>query len=410
MLPIIYGTGWSFGKIQALLVAAEAKAAEFNGRVDLSRIHHVALDEMFSQGSPVFGGIDLDTGYLFLLEDCPTRTGAEWTEALSALRDEQALHPRVVVKDAGEAMTMAIGACFPDAEQRDDLFHAVRLMGQVAYHFERRAYAAIAGVDNLERKRRRARTEAERRSFGQQLRQAKVHMERAIERFDLFDRYQREARRALALTDRGQGRLHSATEVIATLHKVADGIDVLGGHRAHKVARYLRNRAPGLARYLGALAARLASAAADVGGADVVEAVVRAWQASMEVEQGGPWWDLRARSDELDAAIAGLLARTGRDAGHVRKALATVLPIVAQRHRASSAIENLNSVLRPYLVVHKGVQQGFLDLFRFYWNTRVRQWGPHKGTSAHQLLTGERIEDWVTLLGYPPSRPALAAA
>ena len=45
-----------------------------------------------------------------------------------------------------------------------------------------------------------------------------------------------------------------------------------------------------------------------------------------------------------------------------------------QRHRASSAIEGFNAALRPYLYVHKGATQGFLDLFRAWFNLRTRRW------------------------------------
>ena len=48
LLPIIYGTGWSYGKIQAVLVDAERRAATHNRQVDLSPVSHVALDEMFN--------------------------------------------------------------------------------------------------------------------------------------------------------------------------------------------------------------------------------------------------------------------------------------------------------------------------------------------------------------------------
>lgn len=53
LLPIIYGSGWSFGKIQALLVEAESRASSFLDAVDLSAVKNTALDEMFSQGKPV---------------------------------------------------------------------------------------------------------------------------------------------------------------------------------------------------------------------------------------------------------------------------------------------------------------------------------------------------------------------
>ena len=79
---------------------------------------------------------------------------------------------------------------------------------------------------------------------------------------------------------------------------------------------------------------------------------------------------------------------------------------------AATNIEGFNAALRPYLYVHKGATkraraasgtQGFLDLFRAWFNLRTRRWGRHKGTSAHECLTRQRVRDWLTLLGYPPS-------
>ena len=67
------------------------------------------------------------------------------------------------------------------------------------------------------------------------------------------------------------------------------------------------------------------------------------------------------------------------------------------------AIEGFNAALRPFLYVHKGVTQGFLDLFRAYYNLRTRRWGRLKGTSAHQCLTGQTARDGLMLLGFPPS-------
>ena len=77
--------------------------------------------------------------------------------------------------------------------------------------------------------------------------------------------------------------------------------------------------------------------------------------------------------------------------------------LLVHRHRASSAIEGFNAALRPFLYVHKGVTQGFLELFRAYFNLRTRRWGRHKGTSALTTLTGNRVDDWLSELGYPPS-------
>jgi hypothetical protein len=80
--------------------------------------------------------------------------------------------------------------------------------------------------------------------------------------------------------------------------------------------------------------------------------------------------------------------------------------LIARRHRASSAVENFNALLRPYLYVHKRVSQDFLELFMAWRNLRTRPMGKHIGTSAYELLTGKTVPDWPTLLGYPPSERA----
>ena len=111
-------------------------------------------------------------------------------------------------------------------------------------------------------------------------------------------------------------------------------------------------------------------------------------------------------------ASTGTVSSRGLFAIYPRIFTATNKEVLHQRHRASSAIEGFNAALRPYLYVHKGATkraraasgtQGFLDLFRAWFNLRTRRWGRHKGTSAHECLTRQRVHDWLTLLGYPPS-------
>jgi hypothetical protein len=66
LIPIVYpGVGLSYGKVQSMAAEAEAQAALFNAKADLSGVRAGALDELFSQGEPVLGGVDLDSGYLF---------------------------------------------------------------------------------------------------------------------------------------------------------------------------------------------------------------------------------------------------------------------------------------------------------------------------------------------------------
>jgi hypothetical protein len=405
LLPVLYQWNWSHGTVHALLAEAEQRAAAFNRQVDLAGITHGALDEMFSQGYPVFGGIGLDTGYLFALERHPDRSGETWTAVLQRLRDDQGLQLKAVVKDAAAAMTQAVDAVYgEDIEQRDDSFHLTYLMGKTAYWLEQRAYAALQQEYDWEDKRHKVwkYTASERRVLGQKWRQAKQQATAAIARYDRFCELREQARALLEPIEWETGRLHSATELREGLERIAGEMRELGGEKVRKVATYMANRAEGLSLYLAAMSASLTAANAALETPGVAEAVVWTWQASVAVHQKGPIWDRPRRQAELRRAVRHLLALTDSDPERLLAAYQQVMPIILARHRASSAIENLNSVLRPYLVVQKGAHSGFLELFRFWWNTRTRRWGRHEKTSAYELLTGEKVTDWLTLLGYPP--------
>jgi hypothetical protein len=102
IIPSIYpGVRLSYGKVQSIAAEAEAQAAAFNAKADLSGVLRAgALDELFSPGEPVLAGVDLDSGYLFGLAVRETRSGEDWAEVLKQ-GQEQGLSLGVVVKDAG---------------------------------------------------------------------------------------------------------------------------------------------------------------------------------------------------------------------------------------------------------------------------------------------------------------------
>ena len=204
---------------------------------------------------------------------------------------------------------------------------------------------------------------------------------RTIERFDAFEAALDTLRGALECVDIHTGELHRPEHVEALIEQVARRIESLGVGKCTKLAKYLRNRAPGLALAQKSVLPRL-------------EALAEPWSAQAVSLACICWYLVRALHKRPARARYRALYR------HLLEAVEAVLH---QRHRASSAIEGFNAALRPYLYVHKGATQGFLDLFRAWFNLRTRRWGRHKGTSAHECLTGQRVHDWLTLLGCPPS-------
>src|SRR5256714_15637086 len=71
--------------------------------------------------------------------------------------------------------------------------------------------------------------------------------------------------------------------------------------------------------------------------------------------------------------------------------------------RASSAVENWHSIVRPHLAVHRSLSAGLLALLAVWHNHRVAPRGVHEGLSP--LQRGGQVKaakDWLLALGYPP--------
>jgi hypothetical protein len=400
MIPILYpGVRLSYGKVQSIAAEAEAQAGAFNAKADLSGVRAGALDELFSQGEPVLAGVDLDHGYLFGLALRETRSGEDWAEVLKEGK-VQGLNLEIVVKDAAKGIDVGVSEVFPQAEQRDDCFHALYALNKVRRRLEQRAYSAIATEEEAhhhlpkipasDRKRRRC----QRHKIGR----AHRHCQDAIARYDAFEATLREVQEALECVDLNDGHLRSAEEVKAMVEHAAETLHRLDP-LCHKVARYLRNRAAGLSLATGELNARLLELATTYSLAAVALACMT-WRWAFDLQNNRCPWQRAEQQPYLLGALAYLKHLLGPQLDALVHAVKALLD---QRHRASSAIEGFNAALRPFLYVHKGVTQGFLELFRAYYNLRTRRWGRHQGTSAHQCLTGQAVGDWLTFLGFPPS-------
>jgi hypothetical protein len=68
--------------------------------------------------------------------------------------------------------------------------------------------------------------------------------------------------------------------------------------------------------------------------------------------------------------------------------------------RASSLVETVNSIMRPYLNTCKGqITQGMLNLIMFYHNHRKFAHGKRKDKAPLEILTGQQLkEHWVDIL------------
>ena len=404
MLPIIYpGVAPSFGKIQSITSRAEAEAATFNRRADLSPIVAAALDEMFSQGDPVLAGVDLDSGYLLVLSLRQSRSGEDWAEVLG-VGQAQGLDLSLVVKDAGTGIDAGVRKVYPDAERRDDCFHALYEMNKVQRQLEQKAYAAIALEHEEEKKlgKIRANDKPERIKQKHKLAKARKDCLKTIERYERFATAKRKAHEAMEYIDVNSGELRTGEQTRSMLEAAAEEMQCLDYAKSKEVARYIRNRAPGLSLAIADLHTRLQALCSIYTPDAVCLACLILYLLGVIRKHPGPV-PLNERTRHLLGAFSLLEDLLGEKTDGLFEAVEALLE---RHHRASSAIEGFNAALRPHLYVHKGVTQNFLDLFRAYYNLRTRRSGRHKNTSPHECLTGSRVNDWLSLIGFPPSSAA----
>ena len=313
----------------------------------------------------------------------------------------------MAVKDSAKGIEAGVRKVFPQAEQRNDCFRVLYELNKMRRRLEQRAYGAISAEQEAEGALRkiRARDQDQRREHKRRLVRAGQRCREAIERFDTFEGALKQVREAMEYVDLGSGQLRSGEQVQHLMQQAAVSIAGIDDRDSAKLARYVRNRAPGVSLASTALHTRLQ----DLSRAYPEHAVAMAcvlWRRVKEL-QNTPAWSKPKHRRALLGALAWLKSQLG--AAATDELLQRVKQHLDTRYRASSAIEGFNAALRPYLYVHKGVTQNFLELFRAWYNLRTRRWGRHKGTSAHAGISGTPVEDWLTLLGYPPS-PSLHQA
>ncbi len=72
----------------------------------------------------------------------------------------------------------------------------------------------------------------------------------------------------------------------------------------------------------------------------------------------------------------------------------------------SSAVENWDSILQPYLAMHRTFSTGMLALLAVWHNHRIAPRGLYQSQSPLQRSGfSELTSDWLVALGYPSATP-----
>jgi hypothetical protein len=384
----------SLGTIVAIIAEAERRARDWMASHAPPTSRALALDEIYGRKrrGAYLHVVDLDSWAVWAAEG-PLPVDAEtWTLVLWEAQ-ERGLRWHATVSDGAPAMQQACTVVDPDGQHGRDVWHLLHTCSQIQGRVDR--VVMTLETQAAAAQRYAARVAAGERPRGRQpvaLDVTHAAQLRGAQRTAQALQYLTgELRRLLELVVlRPMGIVDAATRqaelevLLALLEEVRD--EAAPGQQTH-----LRTLHTTLSRALPAALAfvpgveQVQQELRDVLGDGGLALVAWAWQRRTSL---GP------STEEL---VAGLPEPW-------RQAARVLIATWDGAARASSAVENWHSIVRPHLAVHRTLSAGLLAVLAVWHNHRVFARGVHAGVSPLQLSGMPAAPtDWLVALGYPPT-------
>lgn len=393
---------------------AGAEARQILSQVDYAGVSLplilVDIDETFFDGRPVLfvvEPISLSMCGFHVAAD-GDRSSYSWGPLLLTLQEDQHLAVYGGVGDAAKPYPGTFQAILErDDRFQEDVFHQLRNLQSLRRKLERSAYRAFAVEYQAADQWQQAGTaEAQ-----QKLNQARAESLRLAEVYDEFTEYCTWVADAFEIVDLGSGEIRDRETNEWLLDEAIAAMSHLDHDDVIKMSERLDRHKEHLLTYLDWLEAQLSPLRAALHAylddpeleKVVLRAVARRWRLQHEVES----MQRRAFRPTLKRAKQELAIWIEGDAflEQWSHKLHTLLEWI---QRASSAVENVNSIFKPLVTRKKHFDNpdtylNFVALFTLWHNMRVFKEGKRTGHSPFDILgidLGEK--DWRTLLGYPP--------
>ena len=393
-LARLTGQTVSLGTIAAVIAEAQRRALDWMTSHAPSTSRTLALDEIYGNNrrGAYLNVVDTHSWAVWAAEGPLPVDSESWT-LLLWLAQDRGLHWHATVSDGGTAVRAACQSVDPNGQHGRDVWHILHICAQVQGRLDRR-------VDVLREQTATVARQAARLACGQKARGPRPKTDPAAHAGLLAQ--------ALRIAEGVRYLTHSLRELLSVVVVRRDGVlsaqarradleallvllvelrDMAGEGQHQEVRRLHKHLVEALPEAL-AFAARLDAVQEDmraVLGPDGVALVAWAWQRQAHL---GP------RLDELLA----LLPQEWRAAARV------LISAWEGAVRASSAVENWHSIVRPHLAVHRSLSSGMLAVLAVWHNHRLFTRGVHAGFSPLQLsgMTSAPT-DWLVALGYPPA-------
>ena len=351
-------------------------------------------DEIFAIRTPILVTIDAQSTAMLKIELASDRSAKTWETHFKALGAHR-FHSLGMASDRGVGLKTGYQAACKDGFWVCDQFHEFQELFNRCHQLERQAYRAIAGEHEAAEKFANAKSEANLNKRLEKYEKAKKACEHAIERYDQLDVLLCMLSETLHLCS-NSGRLRTVEGVRSDLTLILNLIEEeVNDDKLPKLLKPIRSHIDDILvpfRQVEQIHADLLESMPE----QIVDALALSWHHDHQSYQShGKKKHYHQRECEY-----GLNFSEGLLDERFDEFKALVFEKLDQVVKASSLVEMVNSLIRPYLNSSKGqLTQETLNLIMFYHNHRRYKGGRRQGKAPMELLTGEALQgDWVDLL------------
>jgi len=350
-------------------------------------------DEIFAIQTPLLVTIDAQSTSILKIELASDRSAKTWETHFKALGAHR-FHSLGMASDRGMGLKAGYQAACQDGFWVCDQFHEFQELYNRCHQLERQAYRAIAREHEAAEKFTNAKSETNLQKRLEQYERAQHACKQAIERYDQLDFLLHMLSETLHLCS-DVGRLRTVEGVRSDLTLILSLIEDINDEKLPKLLKSIRSHLDDILvpfRQVELLHDDLLELVPE----QIVEALALAWRHDhLSYQSHGKKKGYHQRECEywLDFSVGLLDERFDEFKALVFEKLDQVV-------KASSLVEMVNSLIRPYLNNSKGqITQKTLNLIMFYHNHRRYKGGKRQGKAPIELLTGETLEgDWIDLL------------
>ncbi len=350
-------------------------------------------DEIFAIRAPILVTIDAQSTAILKIELASDRSAQTWETHFNDLGAHR-FHSLGMASDRGVGLKAGYQAACKEGFWVCDQFHEFQDLFNRCHQLERKAYKALGKEIKAAETFANAKREANLQKRLEQYDQACQACEDAIEKYDQLDLLLSMLSQTLHLCS-DSGRLRTVEEVRSDLMVILSMIEEIDDEKLPRILKPLRSHMDDIFAPFGHVE-RMHTALLELMPEPIVHAFALAWHHDHLCYQthGKKKQYHRRESDYWLNFSEGLLD------SQFDKLKVLVFEKLDSIVKASSLVEMVNSLIRPYLNSSKGqITQETLNLIMFYHNHRRYKGGRRQGKAPIELLTGEALQDdWVDLL------------